>query len=136
MVRAFKEKINRGPVFGPFSKTSDPGVIETLGHGGFDYVILDMEHGPNSLETVQNLVRGAEIAGILPIVRVPAGDPEQISKALDIGAGGVQVPQVNSPEGVELAVAAAKFAPEGERGVCRFVRAAGYSSTGKEAYFS
>jgi 4-hydroxy-2-oxoheptanedioate aldolase len=133
--RKFREQIQRRPVFGPFSKTSDPAVIEVLGHAGFDFVILDMEHGPSTLETIQHLVRAAETAHIAPIVRVPAGDHEMISKVLDIGAAGVQIPQVSRRQDVELALRAAKFSPLGERGVCRYVRAAGYSSTEKDIYF-
>ena len=134
-VRRLKERIAKGPVFGPFCKTSDPGIIEALGRAGFDFVILDMEHGPGSAETIQSLVRAAEIAGIAPIVRVPSGDHGAISKVLDIGAAGVQVPQVCTPQDVEAAVRAARFAPLGERGVCRFVRAAGYSSMDRDEYF-
>jgi len=135
LLQKFKEKIGRYPVFGPFCKTSDPGIIEVLGHAGFDFIILDMEHGPSNLETIQNLIRAAEIAEIISIVRVSAGDYEMISKVLDVGADGVQVPQVSTPQAVERALRSAKFAPLGERGVCRFVRAAGYSSTEKNNYF-
>ena len=135
LVQNFKDRIRQQPVFGPFCKTSDPGIIEVIGHAGFDFVILDMEHGPNSLETTQNLVRAAEIAQIISIVRVPAGDDEMISKALDIGADGVQVPHISTAQDVERVLQAARFDPLGARGVCRFVRAAGYSSTAKNDYF-
>jgi len=136
LLQKFKEQIALHPVFGPFCKTSDPGIIEVLGHAGFDFIILDMEHGPNNLETIQHLIRAAEIAHIVSIVRVPAGNDEMISKVLDVGADGVQVPQVSTAEDVKRALYAAKFAPLGERGVCRYVRAAGYSSTEKNAYFN
>ena len=131
----FKERIRRRAVFGPFCKTSDPGMIEALGYAGFDFAILDMEHGPNHLETIQHLVRAAETTRIAPIVRVPGGDDEMISRVLDIGAAGVQVPQVSSAQQVERIVRAARFAPLGARGVCRYVRAAGYSSTERKDYF-
>ncbi len=135
LLRRFKDQLTRRPLFGPFCKSSDAGVIEALGHAGFDFVILDMEHGPNTVETIQQLLRAAEVVGILPVVRVPAADAEMISKVLDVGAAGVQIPQIASAEDVEAARRAAKFAPSGERGVCRFVRAAGYSSTEKNEYF-
>ena len=134
-VRAFKKKIVREPVFGPFSKTCDPAMIEAMGHAGFDFVILDMEHGPNGLETLQHLIRAAELSGILPIVRTRPGNTELIGMALDVGAAGVQAPQVTTPEEAAAAVAAAKFAPLGERGVCRYVRAARYSSIPAAEYF-
>lgn len=132
----FKEKIVQGSVFGPFCKIADPAVIEVCGHAGFDFVILDMEHGPNSLQAMQHLVRAAELVGVAAIVRVPEGDPGMIGKVLDIGAAGVQVPQITTAHAVREAVKAAKFSPAGERGVCRFVRAAGYSSIDKNKYFS
>ena len=135
LVRHFRRRIAEGPVFGPFSKSSDPAIIETLGHAGFDFIILDMEHGPNSIETLQGLIRAAQICGMAPMVRVPSGDDEMIGKALDVGAAGVQVPKISCAEAVRAAVEHAKFAPLGMRGVCRYVRAAGYSSMDKADYF-
>lgn len=135
LIRQFRQRIAEGPVFGPFSKTSDPAVVETLGFAGFDFIILDMEHGPNSIETVQNLIRAAQLSEIIPIVRVPSGDYEMIGKALDVGAAGVQVPRVSCADDARAAIKHAKFAPLGMRGVCRFVRAAGYSSMNKAGYF-
>jgi 4-hydroxy-2-oxoheptanedioate aldolase len=70
-----------------------------------------------------------------PIVRVPSGDYEMIGKALDVGAAGVQVPQISCAEDVRAAIEHARFAPLGMRGVCRFVRAAGYSSMERGEYF-
>ena len=123
-IRTFRRKLARGPVFGPFSKTSDAGIIETIGMAGFDFVILDREHGPNTLETVQQLIRAAELHGLFPVVRVPDTSETAIGQALDIGAGGIQVPQVSTPEQATEVVRAARFAPAGRRGVCRFVRGA------------
>jgi 4-hydroxy-2-oxoheptanedioate aldolase len=135
LIRHFRQRISEGPVFGPFSKSSDPAIVETLGRAGFDFIILDMEHGPNSIETVQNLIRAAQLSAMAPIVRIQSGDYEMIGKALDVGATGVQVPQISCAEDVRAAIEHAKFAPFGMRGVCRFVRAAGYSSMNKADYF-
>ncbi len=135
LIRCLRQRIAEKPVFGPFSKTSDPAIVETLGCAGFDFIILDTEHGPNSIETVQNLIRATQLSQMAPIVRVPSGDYEMIGKALDVGAAGVQVPQISCAEDVRAAIEHAKFAPLGMRGVCRFVRAAGYSSMEKSDYF-
>ncbi len=134
-INTFRKTVRTLPVFGPFCKTCDPAIIETLGITGFDFVILDMEHGPNSVETIQHLIRAAEAGKVLPIVRTPSADPEIISKVLDIGAGGIQIPQITCADDVHCAVESARFAPQGERGVCRYVRAAGYSSVDKNTYF-
>jgi 4-hydroxy-2-oxoheptanedioate aldolase len=126
---------NKKLSFGPFSKCSDPAIIECIGLAGFDFVIIDLEHSPNSFETAQNLVRSAMIHGITPVIRVSENNESLISKALDIGAQGVQVPQINCETDARLVVEASKFAPLGNRGVCRYVRAAGYSSKNKHQYF-
>lgn len=133
----FKQKIGEGKsVFGPFMKTSDPAFVEASGYAGFDFVILDMEHGPNSLESMQNLIRAACLSGTLPVIRTRDRQAESISQALDIGALGVQVPQVTSAIEIKEIVKAAKFSPLGERGVCRFVRAANYSAIPGKDYFA
>ncbi|MGQ9616287.1 MAG: HpcH/HpaI aldolase family protein [Spirochaetota bacterium] len=134
-IRSFRGKLKQGFVLGPFSKTSDPALIEIMGYAGFDFVIIDLEHGPVSVETSQNLIRAAQIGGLLPIVRVKEGNLSVIKEVLDIGAGGVQVPQVRSQDDAKNAVQAARFAPQGMRGVCRFVRAARYSAEEQFKYF-
>lgn len=132
----FKEKIQSGrPVLGPFMKTSDPGFVEVAGYAGMDFVILDMEHGPVCAQNMQNNIRAAQNAGILPVVRVPAITEEAIGKVLDIGAAAVEIPQISNAEDARKAVRFARFSPVGERGVCRFVRAAHYSAMEKDLYF-
>jgi len=136
MLKTFKKRITAGEiVFGPFMKTGDPAFVEIAGYAGFDFVILDMEHGPASFENLQNLIRGAIIAGTVPIVRTSDLSETSISRALDLGALGIQVPQIQTAEEAKSVVTAAKFFPLGQRGVCRFVRAAGYSSVPREEYF-
>lgn len=135
MIKDFKYKLKNGVVTGVFSKTCDPGVIEALGYGGADFVIIDLEHGPNSIQNVQNLIRGAQSAGIFPIVRVKETYYSVIGEALDIGAGGVQVPQITTKEEARTVIEKTKFAPIGSRGVCRFVRAADYSAKDRFQYF-
>jgi len=135
-IREFRKKLADGAVYGVFSKTSDPAFIEILGHAGFDFVIIDLEHGPNTIQAAQNLIRAAEVGGVFPIVRTREGDPTMIGAALDIGAGGVEVPQVGSGEDARRVVEHARFAPAGMRGVCRFVRAADYSALERKRYFA
>ncbi|MCR4436618.1 MAG: aldolase/citrate lyase family protein [Clostridiales bacterium] len=135
MIRDFKKKVKESYVIGPFSKTQDPAFIEIMGYSGFDFVILDLEHGPNSVQTLQNLVRAAQVANILPVVRVKENNLSIIGEVLDIGAAAIQVPQVENARQARSVVRRAKFAPLGERGVCRFVRAAGYSSMDRFSYF-
>ena len=135
IITKFKEKLKDAGVVGIFSKTCDPGFIEVLGYAGADYVIIDLEHGPNSVQSVQNLIRGAQIAGIMPIVRVKESCASVMGEVLDIGAGGIQVPQITNRAEAEAVINRTKFSPMGERGVCRFVRAAKYSAKDRFEYF-
>ena len=134
-IKEFRKKLKNGHVTGPFSKTCDPAFIEIMGYAGFDFVILDLEHGPNSVQTLENLIRAALVADILPIVRVKENTPHIIGEVLDIGAAGIQVPQITSGSEAKDAICRAKFAPHGERGICRFVRAADYSTKDRFEYF-
>lgn len=135
VIARFKKQVAGDGCVGIFMKTGDPAFVETAGYAGLDFAILDMEHGPVSYETMQNNIRAAQAAGIFPIVRVEALSDIAIAKALDIGAMGVQVPQVSTREEAERAVRFAKYHPLGERGVCRFVRAARYSALPGKDYF-
>ncbi len=131
-----KNKLAEGKtVIGPFVKMADPCLIEQAALAGFDFCILDMEHGPIGFENALNLIRAAELHGMSPIIRTTDASDENILRALDLGAHGVEVPQVNTKESAESVVSACKFFPEGSRGVCRYTRAAEYTNIDKAAHF-
>ncbi|MDX9794034.1 MAG: aldolase/citrate lyase family protein, partial [Kiritimatiellia bacterium] len=78
-----RERLKRGEVLtGVFCKTTAPELIEVIGHAGFDFCILDMEHGPVNLETLQHLIRAAEVTGTLPIVRTRGASPDTVAQPL------------------------------------------------------
>lgn len=132
-----KEKITGGEtVLGPFMKFTDPAAVEIAGLAGFDFVIIDMEHGPVTYERAQDLIRAAEVRNITPVIRVPENREIYIQRALDIGAGAVQVPQISNAEDAIRVAKASRFHPEGIRGACRYVKAARYSATEKSEYFA
>jgi 4-hydroxy-2-oxoheptanedioate aldolase len=135
-IQRFREALSERVVVGPFSKSSDPAFIEIMGHTGFDFVVLDLEHGPNTVLSLQNLIRAAMVTGLFPIVRAKSHNLSSISEALDVGAGGIQAPNIGCKADAEAVVQAARFAPLGMRGVCRFVRAADYSSLDRYEYFA
>ncbi len=122
-------------IYGPFMKTNDPMFVEAAGLAGFDFVILDTEHGPVSFESQQNNIRAAEARQTVPIIRLKDHNENTIGQALDIGAYGIQVPQITTAQEAKDVVKFAKFYPYGSRGVCRFVRAADYSAMDRYKYF-
>lgn len=131
-----KHQLYNGPCVGLFCKSTDSAFVEAAGYGGMDFVILDMEHGPASLESMHHHVRAASVAGMASVIRASGVDAHAIGSALDTGAAGVQVPNVNTAEQARQAVEAARFHPQGQRGVCRFVRAARFGTQPKADYFT
>ena len=122
-------------MLGPFCKLSEPAIYELAGLAGFDFTIIDLEHGPLTYESAQNAIRAWELAGVSPVIRVPKNEEHYILRALDIGAHGVEVPEINTKEQAENLAKACRYYPKGNRGVCRFVRAAEYSRMPKAEYF-
>lgn len=94
-----------------------PLMVEMIGYAGYDFVILDQEHVGVNPETLENMIRAAECAGITPLVRVPNCQPEAILRALDAGAQGIVVPHVRSQAEAEQIVAASRYHPRGSRGI-------------------
>lgn len=115
-------------------ETGSPPLVEMLGLAGFEFVVIDCEHAAFSGETAGQLIRAAEAAAIAPLVRVRDNDPGAILEALDLGAVGLHVPQIASPDDARKAVSAAKFPPHGSRGFNPFVRAAHYGATPVEEF--
>lgn len=127
--RSLKRAIEEGKLlFGMYSRSGCPTMIEILGYCGFDYVIIDTEHGPYGIETAVELVRTAEAAGVAPIIRVAENNPSLIMKALDTGAHGILIPHVDTKEEAIRAVESAKYPPEGTRGTCPSIRLSRYAS--------
>lgn len=131
-----KEKLRNGEAaVGIFAVMNSPDVMEILGLAGFDFAIIDCEHGPMGPESALTLIRAAERRGLTPIVRIPNTLESTVLHFLDIGAHGLQVPQVNSTEMAAALVRHAKYYPVGRRGVA-FMRSSDYGMTAPEQYFS
>lgn len=94
-----------------------PGIGQILKAAGADFVVLDMEHTGFGFDTVRQTVRYMQAAGIPLVVRVPSQARHHISRALDAGADGVMVPIVSSVEQAKAVLDAAKYWPDGTRGV-------------------
>jgi len=107
----------KGTVIGPFVGIDSPDLVEIMGLAGFDFCVIDTEHGPMDPGSIQGLVRAAELSGMTPVVRVPRAEPVDILKVLDVGAHCIHVPQVNTVEAAEAVALAARYHPEGMRGV-------------------
>ena len=113
-----KEKLAAGKaVFGVQVNYPTPAIVEMLGYLGFDWVLIDNEHGSITVDNSEPVVAASELAGIAPIVRPVGNRPEIIAPFLDRGAWGVQVPHVNTADEARAAVDAVKYEPIGHRGI-------------------
>src|SRR5712692_4389160 len=112
-----KDKLAAGQaatVIAPFA--SSAGLVEMLGHMGFDGVFLDTEHGPAGWEEIEHMARASDLTGYSSVMRVQDNDAATITRALDRGVSGIQVPHVNTRAEAEATVQHAKYAPLGHRG--------------------
>ena len=126
-----KQKLQAGqPVFGSMITFPSAPVVEMLGFLGYDWVLIDNEHGSITVDLAEDMIRAAEFAGTAPIVRPVGNRPEIIAPFLDRGAWGVQVPHVNTAAEARAAVSAVKYYPEGERGLFSRGRPADYGFSG------
>ncbi|HEY8522018.1 MAG TPA: aldolase/citrate lyase family protein [Gammaproteobacteria bacterium] len=116
--------LRRERLFGTMVTLPTPAVAEVLARLGFDWLFLDAEHGP--LGTRELLAILQAVGDRVPcLVRVPEAAELPIKRALDLGAAGVIVPQVNTAEQAAAVVRFARYAPDGARGV-GLARAHGY----------
>ncbi|MCC6859035.1 MAG: hypothetical protein IT158_10755 [Bryobacterales bacterium] len=121
-------------VVGTFLEIPAPQIVELLGLAGFDFVVIDREHGSIDLGQTEDLIRASLSTGISPMVRVAQCDPVAIRQPLDMGAAGVHVPQIGSAAAAEAAIRAALFHPKGDRGLQPYVRGASYRSVPVSEY--
>ena len=90
--------LNGESVYGPFCKLQDPSVVEIAALANFDFVILDMEHGQLSVESVQNISSAAKAQNLEVVVRVTENNPANILRVIDVGVHSIQVPKVSTKE--------------------------------------
>lgn len=120
---AMKAKLKRGEaVLGCSLMFPSPQIVEMLGHAGFDWVLLDCEHGSLSLADVEIMAMAADAVGLTAIARPRSNSAADIQSVMDRGVAGVQVPHINSAEDARRAVSAVKFGPGAARGLAAGTR--------------
>jgi 4-hydroxy-2-oxoheptanedioate aldolase len=136
---AFKRALREArPQIGLWSSLSSNYTVEVIAGAGFDWILLDMEHSPNDLESLMAQLQAAAPYPASPVVRVPWNDMVAIKRVLDVGAQSILVPYVSTPEEARSAVAYTRYPPAGVRGVAgttratRFGRVPGYAKKAHE----
>ena len=133
--KSLKARMEEGDVlFGTFYKFNSPQMTEMLGLAGFDFLLVDGEHSTYSYSEMQDTVRTANGVGMHAVIRVPSGLPEHVLHACDLGAQGVQVPGLHSPEEAAAVTDEMRFYPVGHRGFGLTTRAAKYGFCDGDAF--
>lgn len=123
MNNPMKAKIARGEVaLGASIMFPSPQIVEMLAYAGFDWVLIDCEHGSIGLADVEVMAMAADAAGITAIARPRSNSVADIQSVMDRGVKGVQIPHINTRVDAERAVAAVKFGPGDSRGLAAGTR--------------
>lgn len=117
------------PPVGTWIVSASPLVAEAVGHAGFDWGVLDMEHAPADMMEVIHMLQAVSSTKMVPVVRVPWNDAVTIKRVLDAGATTLLVPLVQDADEARQAVAATRYPPHGVRGVAGMTRAARFGMT-------
>jgi len=128
-----KRKLKAGqPAYGVISTSADPQIAELFGLAGFDYYMLDAEHGLMDAAQVVDVIRACELVNMTPMVRIGSKDPKVVLQYLDAGMMGVMMPGLETPAEIKMLIDAVKYPPMGKRGM-GLTRASGYIVVGNEA---
>jgi 2-dehydro-3-deoxyglucarate aldolase len=128
-MNAFKHLLKAAgshPPLGTWILSASPIVAEAVGHAGFDWGVVDMEHAPLEVMGVLHLLQALATTKMVPVVRVPSNDAVVVKRVLDVGATTLLFPFVDDGEAARRAVAATRYAPQGMRGVVGMSRASRY----------
>ncbi|MBI5255226.1 MAG: 2-dehydro-3-deoxyglucarate aldolase [Burkholderiales bacterium] len=117
------------PPLGTWVMSASALVAEAIGHAGFDWGLIDMEHTPLEMTGVMQMLQAVGNTRMVPVVRVPWNDAVMVKRVLDAGATTVMFPFVQDAEEARRAVAATRFPPEGVRGMAGFSRGSRYGTT-------
>lgn len=115
---------------GAWLQAASPITAEIFGKAGFDFAMVDMEHGPGDIMTLISQLQALAKYEVAPFARAPWNDPVAIKKMLDAGLYGILIPYVSSQQEAEAAVRACKYPLEGIRGIAPSPRAGGYGMDG------
>jgi len=110
--------------------TRNPAIVLLAADAGFDFVMVDFEHGAHSLETMTDMAVAAQGVGLAILARVPELSRGWVSRVLDAGASGVMVPMIESADQARRIVEWAKYPPTGSRGLSSFGPHTGYRELG------
>jgi len=131
-----RQRVLSGQILsGTFLNLGSHMTVEIAGQAGFDWLLIDMEHGAGDLPQLVHQLQAADCTSAAPLVRIAWNEAPRFKRVLDLGPSGVMVPWVSSAEEARQAVAAMRYPPQGIRGAASFNRACEFGKNFEE-YFS
>ena len=126
-MKNLKRRIKEGEVVnGCWLNLGSALTAEIVGVAGFDWVLIDLEHGAGNEKDVLSQLQALENSQTAALVRIESGARQRIHRVLDYGAEGVMCPHVNGPDEAKAVVSGLRYPPQGSRGVAKMVRATGF----------
>ncbi|WP_308917844.1 HpcH/HpaI aldolase family protein [Jannaschia sp. LMIT008] len=113
---------------GTWLMSGSPDLAEAMACRGFDFLVIDMEHVPITVETVLHMARAVQSRGVAPVVRLPDHDPARIRWMMDAGLDALMVPMIDTPDQARAVAAVMDYPPGGVRGFAAMLRANGYGA--------
>ena len=123
-----------GSLLGTWLKIPSLATVEMMGRAGFDFLVIDMEHAPHSLDQVYSFIFAAQACGMAAVVRLPDHGGADIQRLLDAGADGLLAPRMTSVEMAERLTRQMVFSPRGERGLGSTSRAGSWGLAPMQDY--
>jgi 4-hydroxy-2-oxoheptanedioate aldolase len=128
-MKNLKERVRRGEtLFGCFLGLGSPLTAEIMGMAGYDWALIDLEHGAGDEAATLHQLQALEHTTAAAIVRVESNARQRVHRVLDLGAHGIMFPRIDTAEEARSAVAAMRYPPEGVRGVAFANRACEFGS--------
>src|SRR5438876_5787065 len=132
--RPFRPRVLAGEtLIGLFLDLGSPTSAEICAAAGYDWLLVDLEHGAATEADLLGLLHAVEVRGGTALVRPQSGERLRIGRALDAGAAGIMIPRLDSVEHAREALTFLRYPPAGVRGVAIRVRGAGLGSVGHGA---
>lgn len=127
MINSIRERVlNHELIVGTFINLGSNLTVEMAGNSGFDWVLIDLEHGAGDQESLVHQLQAVTSTPAAPIVRIANNDPPRFKRVLDLGASGIMVPYVSNVSEAEQAVASMRYPPRGIRGVAKLNRGSSF----------
>ena len=134
-VNKAKQRLKNGEkLLGAWAQLCSPMTAEIFARAGFDFVLIDMEHGPGDFQVLMSQLQAMSQYDTTPLVRVPWNDFVTFKRVLDVGSHGIHVPYVNTADEAREAVRGVLYPPQGIRGIAGSPRACGYGMDGMNYY--